>query len=45
MPIKNAVGAVVGVATLINKLDSTPFNKNDENLFEVREKSAKLFFF
>ena len=35
MPIKNALGQVIGVAQLINKMDSTPFNKNDENLFEV----------
>jgi hypothetical protein len=36
MPIKIARGQViVGVAQLINKLDGMPFNKNDENLFEV----------
>ena len=36
MPIKNAQGNVIGVSQLVNKLDGTPFNKNDENLFEVR---------
>lgn len=36
MPIKNACGQVIGVSQLVNKLDQTPFNKNDENLFEVR---------
>lgn len=36
MPIKISRGQViVGVAQLINKLDGMPFNKNDENLFEV----------
>lgn len=35
MPIKNAQGRVIGVAQLINKLDGTSFNKNDQNLFEV----------
>ena len=35
MPIKNATGSVIGVAQLVNKLDGTQFNKNDENLFEV----------
>ena len=35
MAIKNALGQVVGVAQLTNKLDGTPFNQNDENLFEV----------
>jgi len=34
-PIKNAKRQVVGVAQLVNKLDGTPFNKNDENLFEA----------
>ena len=37
MPIKNAHGSVIGVAQLINKLDGTQFNKNDENLFEVSQ--------
>ncbi|XP_071105991.1 dual 3',5'-cyclic-AMP and -GMP phosphodiesterase 11-like isoform X1 [Haliotis cracherodii] len=35
MPIKNACGKVIGVSQLINKLDQTTFNKNDENLFEA----------
>ncbi|XP_064594905.1 dual 3',5'-cyclic-AMP and -GMP phosphodiesterase 11-like isoform X2 [Liolophura sinensis] len=35
MPIKNACGQVIGVSQLVNKLDQTPFNKNDENLFEA----------
>lgn len=35
MPIKNALGHIIGVAQLTNKLDGMPFNKNDENLFEV----------
>lgn len=35
MPIKNAQGRVIGVAQLINKLDGSSFNKNDQNLFEV----------
>ncbi|XP_022315399.2 dual 3',5'-cyclic-AMP and -GMP phosphodiesterase 11-like isoform X1 [Crassostrea virginica] len=35
MPIKNAQGKVIGVTQLINKLDGSIFNKNDENLFEA----------
>ena len=35
MPIRNAQGRVIGVSQLVNKKDRTPFNKNDENLFEV----------
>ena len=35
MPIQNACGQTIGVSQLINKLDRTPFNKNDENIFEV----------
>lgn len=35
MPIKNASGAIEGVSLLINKLDGSPFNKNDEDMFEV----------
>lgn len=35
MPIKNASGAIEGVSLLINKLDGTPFNKNDEDMFEA----------
>ena len=36
MPIKNVAGKVIGVIQLVNKIDNTTFNKNDENLFEVR---------
>ena len=35
MPIKDASGAIVGVSLLVNKHDGTPFNKNDEDMFEV----------
>ncbi|KAK3091837.1 hypothetical protein FSP39_023062 [Pinctada imbricata] len=35
MPIKNAQGKVIGVTQLVNKLDGSVFNKNDENLFEA----------
>lgn len=35
MPIKNAQGRVIGVAQLINKLDGSSFNRNDQNLFEA----------
>ncbi|PVD37899.1 hypothetical protein C0Q70_00501 [Pomacea canaliculata] len=35
MPIKNVAGKVIGVIQLVNKLDNTNFNKNDENLFEA----------
>ena len=42
MPIKSASGQVIGVSQLINKLDDTPFNKNDENLFEVRKGIKKI---
>lgn len=42
MPIKNAQGKVIGVSQLINKQDGTPFNKNDENFFEVRIDSSPL---
>ena len=35
MPIKNSQGQVIGVSQFVNKLDGTPFDKNDENLFEV----------
>ncbi|XP_074647468.1 dual 3',5'-cyclic-AMP and -GMP phosphodiesterase 11-like [Tubulanus polymorphus] len=35
MPIKNASGQVIGVSQLVNKLDGTSFNKNDQNLFEA----------
>lgn len=45
MPIKNAQGKVIGVTQLINKLDGSIFNKNDENLFEVLIKKKKPFVF
>ena len=35
MPIKNSERTIIGVAQLINKINGTPFNKNDENIFEV----------
>ncbi|GAB1599790.1 dual 3',5'-cyclic-AMP and -GMP phosphodiesterase 11-like isoform X2 [Argonauta hians] len=35
IPIKNATGQIIGVSQLINKLDHTPFNKNDEHFFEA----------
>ncbi|XP_071829696.1 dual 3',5'-cyclic-AMP and -GMP phosphodiesterase 11-like isoform X4 [Apostichopus japonicus] len=35
MPIKNASGAIEGVSLLVNKLDGSPFNKNDEDMFEA----------
>lgn len=35
MPIKTPTGRLIGVTQLVNKLDGTPFNKNDEHLFEV----------
>jgi len=35
MPIKNGREEIIGVVQLLNKLDATSFNKNDENLFEV----------
>lgn len=35
MPVKNTQGVVIGVVQLVNKLDGTAFNKNDENFFEV----------
>lgn len=35
IPIKNAQGKVIGVSQLVNKIDGSTFNKNDENLFEV----------
>lgn len=36
MPIKNASGRIIGVSQLINKMNGSPFTRNDENLFEVR---------
>ena len=35
MPIQNSYGEIIGVVQLLNKMDNTPFNANDENLFEV----------
>jgi len=35
MPIRDASRHVIGVAQFVNKQDGSPFNKNDENLFEV----------
>ncbi len=35
MPIKNAYGSILGVILLVNKQDGTPFNMNDEDMFEV----------
>ncbi|XP_070185768.1 dual 3',5'-cyclic-AMP and -GMP phosphodiesterase 11-like [Littorina saxatilis] len=35
MPIKNIAGKIIGVIQLVNKMDNTAFNKNDENLFEA----------
>ncbi|GFR65885.1 phosphodiesterase [Elysia marginata] len=35
MPIKNVNGKVIGVSQLVNKMDGSAFNKNDENLFEA----------
>lgn len=35
MPIRDALRKIIGVSQLINKLNGRPFNKNDENLFEV----------
>jgi len=43
MPIKNAQGQVIGVTQLINKLDATAFNKNDENLYEVISRMVVTF--
>ena len=36
MPIKNASGKIIGVSQLVNKINGSPFSRNDENLFEVR---------
>lgn len=35
MPIQNSNGEILGVVQLLNKMDNTPFNPNDENLFEA----------
>lgn len=37
MPIQNSNGEIMGVVQLLNKMDNTPFNANDENLFEVNK--------
>ncbi|CAH1793422.1 unnamed protein product [Owenia fusiformis] len=35
LPIKNAQGQIIGVSQLINKIDGSTFNNNDQNLFEA----------
>ncbi|CAG7819891.1 unnamed protein product [Allacma fusca] len=35
MPIRNRHSEIIGVATIVNKLNSMPFNDNDEQLFEA----------
>ncbi|KAK6635447.1 hypothetical protein RUM44_000698 [Polyplax serrata] len=35
MPIRNARYQIIGVATIINKLNGHPFDENDEQLFEA----------
>ncbi|CAD5116850.1 DgyrCDS5694 [Dimorphilus gyrociliatus] len=35
IPIKNAQDQVIGISQMVNKLDGTAFNKNDENLMEA----------
>ncbi|XP_046852626.1 dual 3',5'-cyclic-AMP and -GMP phosphodiesterase 11-like isoform X2 [Xenia sp. Carnegie-2017] len=35
MPILSCGGEILGVVQLLNKMDNTPFNTNDENLFEA----------
>jgi len=35
MPIRNAAGDLIGVVQLLNKMDGSPFNENDENFFEA----------
>jgi len=35
MPIKNAQNQVIGVCQFVNKMDESPFNNNDEHLFEA----------
>lgn len=49
MPIHNSTAEIMGVVQLLNKMDNTPFNANDENLFEVNivqqiENITKVFF-
>ena len=41
MPIQNSNGEIMGVVQLLNKMDNTPFNANDENLFEVNTEQVK----
>ena len=45
MPIKNAQNQVIGVCQFVNKLDGSPFNQNDENLFEVTWRVTMFFLF
>ncbi|GIY63836.1 dual 3',5'-cyclic-AMP and -GMP phosphodiesterase 11 [Caerostris darwini] len=35
MPITNASKNIIGVSQIINKLNGTPFTKDDENIFEI----------
>ncbi|ODM99734.1 Dual 3',5'-cyclic-AMP and -GMP phosphodiesterase 11A, partial [Orchesella cincta] len=35
MPIRNRHSEIIGVATIVNKLNSMPFNEHDEQLFEA----------
>lgn len=35
MPIRNSRYQIIGVATIINKLNGQPFDENDEQLFEA----------
>ncbi|XP_055948620.1 dual 3',5'-cyclic-AMP and -GMP phosphodiesterase 11-like isoform X3 [Argiope bruennichi] len=35
MPIRNACNKIIAVCQLTNKLNGTPFNKNDEHLFKT----------
>ncbi|CAF0914014.1 unnamed protein product [Brachionus calyciflorus] len=35
MPIKNIEGKIIGLVRVINRLDSLPFDENDEQLLEV----------
>lgn len=45
MPIRNAERKIIGVSQLINKISGAPFNKNDEDLFEVRSAFDSSSFF
>ncbi|CAL8109890.1 unnamed protein product [Orchesella dallaii] len=35
MPIRNRHSEIIGVATIVNKLNNMPFNEHDEQLFEA----------